>query len=172
MRFVRLSDEFFEDLKSGLTQEFVCRSCTNPLCSCSGAASTVGVWLPGEKDWVERKTGLIMYRGDEYTYPIDGACSFLGEDKQCKAGCYKPWDSHSFPFYIELYQGVVLPRWADNCSCSLQSAPSAWLAEIVVGWQKIISAVDPAWLEFYSQVPVVKSRVILPTALYTPRQSQ
>ena len=152
--FEPLPDDFFEDLKAGLKTPFPCASCVAPLCSCSGTEKAFAIFLPGEKEWIERVSGREFKAAQPLGFTVCGDCTFLTTDYKCGLENLKPWDCETFPFQPELYNGVIIPLFAKNCTIHPHDVPKQWLVERVQGWEKILNAVQPEWLEFYASSPI------------------
>lgn len=157
--FKPLSDDFFVFLKGALTTPFLCSTCVNPLCSCSGAESADLVFLPGERSWMERNN-MKFTKGDRVVMPVCGDCALLYPDYSCSAKFGKPWDCTSFPLQPKLVDGILIPKFAKNCTVHPADVPDQWLKEVWKGWLAIERAVDPHWLQYYSEIPPHKHKVI------------
>lgn len=161
MQFKALSAEFFDDLHSGLKTPFVCNSCTQFLCSCSGGSKTRAVLLPGEEEWMLKKFGVKLPIVAPYLFEVAGDCSYLDSCKNCIAQHEKPFDCQAFPLCPEFdfETNQWLPRYASNCSYP-KKVPIDWIREIWNGWNFIAKHVDPEWLRYYNTIPDFDERLI------------
>lgn len=161
MKFKALSDDFFDDLHSGLKTPFVCNSCTQFLCSCSGGSKTRAVLLPGEEEWMLKKFKVKLPIVAPYLFEVCGDCTFLDEKKSCIGKFEKPFDCHSFPL-CPIWDDATdqfIPRMSDNCSYPAP-IPDSWYKEIWLAWQKIQSCVDRNWCRFYETIPNYDQRLL------------
>lgn len=161
MYFKPLSDGFFDYLHSGLKTSFICESCVNPICSCSGGSRTRAVLLPGEENWMFRRFGVELPMVGEYLYGMCGDCTYLTKEKQCLAKHEKPFDCHAFPLCPEFdfKANRWMPRYASNCSYPAK-IPIEWIREVWIGWELIAEAVEIDWLRYYNSIPDFDERLL------------
>ena len=146
------SSNFHYDIRRFLHHRLPCHNCKEPLCSCAGAYKTKSLFLPGERDWIETATGTKFANADEEGFVYCGDCVFLKE-KKCQAGFYRPWDDISFPLQPLYLHGHLVPSFAKNCTIHPYDLEPGWILERWLGW-KLIEAIIPDWLEWYSSQPV------------------
>lgn len=149
--FEALPKSIHERIRSFLSTEIKCSSCTNPLCSCSGRSKSEIIFLPGEREWSENYVG--KYRGDDPTrFPLCGDCTLLDTNYRCTGGIYKPFDCLSHPLQPVVYDGKLVPMFSKSCSVHPADLSPRWISERWEAWQFIFVLI-PKWLELYSQVP-------------------
>lgn len=154
MQFKPLPNSFHSTLRRHLTVPFRCVDCKLPRCSCSGAQRARVIFLPGEREWIERNDlQRRKFKGDSTTeFPVCGDCTFL-ENYKCTLSVAKPFDCASFPISPILKNGKLELAFAKNCYFTPDQVDPTWVREIWEGWQYIELMVDPKWLEYYCEVP-------------------
>lgn len=150
--------QFHVDLRAFIKTPLPCWDCKEPKCACSGITYKRAnvVFLPGERKWIEDQKMIVtnrLFKGDDPNqFPVSGDCNFLAGGK-CSLGLTKPFDCLSFPFQPRLYNGKLIPGFAENCSFSPHKLPDSWVAELWEAWQFIERNTDPRWLEDYCNEP-------------------
>ena len=150
--FEALPDWFHLKLRSFITTEIPCHQCTKPQCSCSGYHRATVVLLPGEREWIEKQKGKTFRGGTINSFPVQGDCTFL-IDKKCNCGWQRPWDCITFPYQPRVWEGKLVPYFAENCTFHPNRLNVQWIAERHKGWEYIFATI-PEWVKIISDIPI------------------
>lgn len=104
------------------------------------------LFLPGERDYVNSKTGGDFRNGDQHSFFVGGDCAYLNTEHVCIAGIYKPFECLSFPLVVEIVEGRVIPTFAKNCTYHPRDLHPRWISDRLKAWEYIYEII-PGWVE-------------------------